>query len=371
MRKTYKYRIFLKSSQKTILNKQFDLCTWIYNESLALKKRSWEEKRENLSLYDLNKKIKEWKKEKPELKDVYSQVFQKTQERIDLAFKAFFRRCKSGENPGYPRFKGKNQLKSICYKQGGWKFNEVSKMLSLCKVGEVQVNYHRPIDGKIKTISIIRHHTGKFYVCFSVEIDKNTIEIPKTGKIVGADLGCKTLITLSDGNKILNPKFLKQEEKELSKHQSKRDKYKYDENWILYNKYKQTTRRIHERIINKRINFAYQTANFLVKSYDRIFFEDLDLEGMKGFACKNKSINDSAWKSLIQKTKFKAESAGKTVVLINPCNTSKTCSRCGTIYKDFDNSKEFMDCSCGNYMQRDENASLNILRLGLQSLAKA
>lgn len=365
MRKTYKYRLYPKKSQKTLLNKQLELCRWIYNESLALKKKLWEKNKVSLSLYDLNKKLTQWKIEKPELKGVHSQVLQKVQERIDFAYKAFFRRCKSGEKPGHPRFKGKNQVNSICFKQTGFSLDETAKLLKISKIGDIKVNYHRKVTGDIKTASIIRSPTGKYYVCFSIECEK--VDLPTTGKIAGCDLGCKTLVTLSDGSKVENPKFLKQSEKRLAKHQKRKDEAKNAKNWSVFKKKKKIVAHIHEKILNQREDYAFQTANRLVRKYDKLFFENLSIDSMNSFAPVNKTIRDAAWGSLVQKVKFKAENAGKEVVLVNPAFTSKTCSRCKTVHEDFGLDKEFMDCSCGNKLQRDLNAAINILTLGLQS----
>ena len=192
--------------------------------------------------------------------------------------------------------------------------------------------------------------------------------MPKTNKTVGCDLGIKTLITLSDGTNIANPKFLKNEEKSLKKAQSQKDKAKNATDWKTFNRKKKVIAFINERIVNKRENFSYQTANLLAKNYDTICFENLNIDGMNSFSPINKSIRDVAWRSLIQKTQSRAEHAGKTVVLIDPCNTSRECSRCNKIHENFDLKQEFMDCSCGNKMQRDYNASINILRRGLASL---
>lgn len=367
--KTYKFRLYPTKKQVRMLENQFELCRWVYNESLALKKKLWEDHKINLSLYDLNKKLTEWKESKLELKQVHSQVLQKVQERIDWAYQGFFRRIKAGQKPGFPRFKGKNQLKSICFKQSGFKLTTDNKRINISKIGLIKLKLHREIKDKIKTCSIIRQPTGKFFVCISVE--ETVSPLPKVNKIVGCDLGIKTLVTLSDGKSIANPKFLKTEEKQLKKAQSQKDKAKNIADCKTFNKKKKVVARINERIVNKRENFAFQTANQLIKTYDTICFENLNIDEMNSFAPINKSIRDVAWRSLIQKTQSKAAQAGKTVVLIKPCNTSRECSRCNKIHENFDIKQEFMDCPCGNHMHRDKNASINILRRGLASLVNA
>jgi putative transposase len=368
MRKSFKYRIYPTKRQARILREQFELCRWVYNETLRLKQDIYKEHKINLSLYDLNKKLTEWKTQKPELKQVHSQVLQKVQERVDLAFKAFFRRLKTGENPGFPRFKGENRLKSICFKQCGFKFQDNGR-LKISKTGDIKVNLHRKIQGKVNTCTIIKEPTGKFFVVFSCETE--ILQLPLTNKQIGCDLGVKTLLTCSDNSTIENPKFLKKDQKALQKASKKRSKAKEEQNWAEYRRHGKVAARIHERVKNRRENFACQTANKLTNKYDLICFENLDINGMNSFSPINSSIRDAAWRLLIQKTQFKAESAGKKVVLVKPEYTSKTCSRCGIVHEDFDLKQEFMSCSCGNDMQRDLNASINILRLGLESLVQA
>ena len=370
VRKTYKFRLYPKRSQLTLLEKQLDLCTWLYNESLTYKKKKWEEEKVNISLYDLNNKLKEWKSQKPELKDIHSQVLQKIQERVDLAFKAFFQRIKKGENPGYPRFKNKDRLiESLKFPQTGYSIVSDNKV-KISKIGLIKFVYHRKVIGNIKNCILKRERSGKWYILFVAEYEKGS-DWNKTNKVVGGDLGCKTLITFSDGNKIDNPRFFKEEERGLAKVDRKISLTRELNEKELTIKYKKIQCKIHERIKNKRENYAFQTANGLVKQYDTLIFEKLDINNMNSFRGRNKSIRDAAWNELISKIVFKAENAGKQVIFVDPAYTSKTCSRCGKIHNDFDNSKDFMNCECGNHMQRDENASLNILRRGLASFSNS
>ena len=119
--KTFKYRLQPSKSQRTKLNRTLDLCRWVFNETLATRKNSWERDQKSLSLYDTNKLLTRWKQEHMELQNVHSQVLQNVQERVDLAFQAFFRRVKAGEKPGYPRFRGYGRYDSFTFKQSGFK----------------------------------------------------------------------------------------------------------------------------------------------------------------------------------------------------------------------------------------------------------
>jgi len=165
------------------------------------------------------------KSARPALANVQSQVLQNVAVRIDLAFQAFFRRVRTGETPGYPRFRGWGRYASITYPQVpvGCKLDTDTKRLRLHGVGEVKIILHRPIEGTPKTATISRGSTGKWYVCFSCECAE-PVPLPETGQLVGIDVGLKTFATLSDGQEIANPHFFRGEEQALAKVQRRLSK---------------------------------------------------------------------------------------------------------------------------------------------------
>src|SRR5689334_3481989 len=159
--KTFKYRLRPSKSQRTKLFQTLEVCRWVYNETLATRKNSWEQDKKALSLYGTNKLLTTWKQDHPELKGVFSQVLQNAQERVDLAFKAFFRRVMAGEKPGYPRFRGYGRYDSFTFKQFGFKL--LDNDLCLSKIGAVKIILHRPIEGSIKTLTLQRDTVGNWY----------------------------------------------------------------------------------------------------------------------------------------------------------------------------------------------------------------
>ena len=335
---------------------------WVYNKTLAVRKNSWEQEKKTVSLTQTNKLLTQWKKQHLELNEVYSQVLQDAQVRVDLAFQAFFRRVKAGEKAGYPRFKGYRRYDSLTYTQFGYKLE--TNRLSLSKIGTINVNMHRPVEGKIHRITIRRASTGKFFVSIITEIKPKHTPF-KDGSIVGVDVGLESFATLSNGEKIPNPRFFRNEEHELAKAQRKLSaEKKGSEKW---HKRLKVVQRVHERIANKRSNFVHQESRKLVNRFGIIAFEDLNVKGMQTNHCLAKSIGDVAWGMFINATRNKAEEAGSKVVLVNPNDTSQTCSRCGLIVKK-DLSERMHRCSCGLQIDRDLNAAINILRLGLESL---
>ncbi|WP_319507207.1 transposase [uncultured Methanolobus sp.] len=364
MRKTYKFRIYPNKSQQKQMERSLEICRQVYNRTLAERKTAYEERGETLSKYTLNKLLPEWKKENPEYKEVFSQTLQEVQERIDLAFKHFFRRVRSGEQPGYPRFKGKGWYDSFTYPQMGFKLD--GNLLYLSKIGNVRIKVHREVEGGIKRIIVRRSACKKWYVsiiteCEDIEIPEQTMEL-----VVGIDVGLSNFATLSDGTAIPNPRFFRLEEKELAKAQrklSKAVKGSFDRKKAI-----KVVQRVHERIANKRYNFIHQLSRQLVDEYSFIAFEDLNIKNMLKNHCLAKSISDAAWNMLISATKYKAESAGSLVALVNPANTSKMCSRCGLLVEKTLADRTHKCNSCGLILDRDHNAAINILRLGLQSV---
>jgi putative transposase len=364
MRKSYKFRIYPTKSQRTKMEQTLDLCRWIYNQTLAYRKNAWENEEKSTSKYETNGFLPTWKVEKPELKEVHSQVLQNVQERVDLAFKAFFRRVKAGEKPGYPRFRGKGWYDSFTYPQSGFKLE--SGKLRLSKIGDIKINLHRPIDGTIKRLTIRRSATGKWFACFSVEIEDEPLPPWKNGAAVGIDVGLESFATLSTGEKIPNPRFFRSEEKELAKAQRKLSKA--PKGTPERKKALKVVQMVHERIANKRYDFAHQVSQDLVDKFGTICFEDLNIKGMLHNHNLAKSISDVAWRMLVNITSYKAESAGSKVVLVDPRNTSKMCSRCGTMVEKSLSDRVHVCPCCALSMDRDQNAAINILRLGMQSL---
>jgi putative transposase len=270
-----------------------------------------------------------WKESKPELTEVYSQVLQEVVQRVDLAFKAFFRRVKAGENPGYPRFKGINWYDSLTYPQSGFAFED--NVLHLSKIGDIKVWLHRKVEGTIKRLTIRRSSTKKWYVSFFVE-DAPKDSVPDSEKVVGIDVGISNFAVLSDGTFVENPRYLASCEEKLAKAQSKKDKlpHKSPER----RKAAKKVSRIYERLGNLRDNFAHQLSHRIVNDYGIICLEDINIKNLiekKPYMAK--SVLDASWNRFRTYVTYKAESAGRKVVLVNPAYTSQICSSCGTIVK--------------------------------------
>lgn len=361
-KKTYKFRVFPSKAQVRKLEMTLDICRETYNSALQERRDAWRLNRINISNQDQEKQLPEIKKIRDDLNLVYSQVLQDVLKRVDRSFQNFFNRVKRKEKAGFPRFQGKSRYNSFTFKQSG--FNLENGKLSLSKIGKIKIKLHREIIGKVKTLTVSRDSCGKWFACFSVETEQEKLELLNNS--VGIDCGIKTFAALSDGIEIDNPRFLRSDEKRLAvaqrrlSKQPKGAKERYKKRKIVA--------KIHTRIRNRRSNFAHQISNFLVKNYQNIFFENLNVKGMMKNHHLSKAIGDASWNQLINFSIYKAENAGRTVKLVNPRNTSQQCSQCGEIVKK-DLSVRIHHClNCGLVLDRDINAARNILRIGLDSL---
>jgi putative transposase len=283
---------------------------------------------------------------------VHSLVLQDILRRVDLSFKHFFRRIKQGENPGFPRFKGKDRFNSICYTQSGFKI--IGNRVQLSKIGSVKIKLHRKVEGTIKTCSI-KKQGNQWYVIFTAE---QNIIVPKkaVSNAVGIDLGLENFAVLSDGNKIENPRYLRKSEEILKEIQSKYSKHKGKTT-------KKKLSALHRKVTNQRNDFLHKESRMLVNKYGFIAYEDLNIKGMAQGRF-SKSIHDAGWGKFIDMIRYKVESTGGYAIAVNPRNTSKKCSGCGEMVKKEIYQRQH-DCPvCGLSLHRDHNASINILKSG-------
>jgi len=238
----------------------------------------------------------------------------------------------------------------------------------LSKIGSVKIKLHRKFDGKIKNVLVKKDSLGRFYACFVVDESKETVSPKEIKSSIGLDLGCIDFVTTSCGNKIKHPKYYKKSEQKLKKIQSKYSLLKMlpkeDKKKI---KTKKKLSRLHTKIKNQRDDFLHKLSREFVTEFDLICVEDLNIKKMvtgdNNYKNLNKSILDGGWRQFLDYLSYKAEEAGKTVMKVNPAYTSQICSACGILVKK-PLSERVHSCACGFTIDRDINASLNILSLG-------
>jgi putative transposase len=330
-KKTFRYRLYPTPAQERVLQSTLNECRWLYNKLLEERRNAYEKTGKGVPLYLQINRTNELKKdERPSLKEVHSQVLQNVAVRIDLAFKAFFRRVKAKVKPGYPRFRGDGRYDSFTYPQSGFRVEKLDDLggggrVFLSKVGRVKAAIHRPLEGKVKTATVRRTAAGKWYVTFSCEVDLEPL--PESAGRVGVDVGLDSFATLSDGEKIENPRFFRKEEKALAR--ASRRFSEAERDTMERVKRRKVVARVHERIANRRRDFAHKASRKLVDRYSFLAVEDLSINRMNKSHCLAKRIMDAAWGEFTQKLSYKAEWAGRTLVKVAPAYTSQDCSGCG------------------------------------------
>ena len=367
MLRAFKYRLYPNKRTEKKLLETLEICRLVYNKILETKKTVYETDKKSLSKFACNDLIAKWKEDDLILSGVHSQVLQNVSDRISKAFDGFFRRVKAGEKEvGYPRFKSYGRYDSFTFPQSGFeiKADKRKNVLRLSKIGDVRIVYHRQIEGVVKTCNIRKSSSGKWYATFSCELPdveiKQIVENP-----IGVDRGLNQLVALSNGDSVSAPRFYRKSEQDLDRLNQKLSAC--GKGTPERKEAKKRLSLLHEKIANKRSDFNHHVSKQLARNFDFITFEDLSVSQMAKNHRFAKSIYDAAWTQLVQYTTYKAVEAGGGVVLVDPRYTSQICSSCGVKEKKTLNER-WHECDCGLSIDRDHNAAINILRLGLQSL---
>lgn len=383
-KQAYKFRLYPTKKQVQVLTWTLDRARELYNAALQERRDAYRMAGKSLNYYDQANQLPEIKEMRPEYTDLHSQVLQDVLRRVDKAFKRFFARCKAGETPGYPRFRGRPRYDSITYPQAGFSLTHDHRV-SLSKLGSIKVKLHRKLQGPIKTCTIKREGEH-WYVIFVCEVEaQKKLSFPD--ETIGIDLGLLHFATLSTGDAIKNPRNYRHAEKKLARLQQVVVRKKCGSH--RRKKAVQAVAKAHRKIANQRRDFLQKQSRQLVNTYKTIVFEDLQTANMSkrpnpkqdehgnylpnGAGAKgglNKSIRDAGWAQFVQYCQYKAANAGTSVLFVNPKYTSQMCSGCGAIRKK-ELSERWHSCECGTELDRDHNAALNILALGRRTQARA
>ncbi|HST88163.1 MAG TPA: transposase [Ktedonobacterales bacterium] len=381
VRKTFKYTLNPTPAQERALETVLWRCRDLYNAGLEERKLAWEKCRVSVNFAMQSAQLPSIKEVRPEYRDINAQVLQDVLHRLDKTYQAFFQRVKAGETPGYPRFQGRNRYTSFTYPQVGEHGGAVldGGILSLSKIGRIPLRLHRPLHGTPKTVTISKEADG-WYACISCA-EVPTEPLPLTGKETGIDVGLKVFLVTADGDIVENPRHHRKAEKGLKKAQRRVSRRKKgSKRW--WKAVGQCAKK-YQKVKRQRTDFHHKTALALVRQYDTIYLEDLQVrnlsrrpkarpDGNGGYehngasrkAGLNKSIHDAGWRSFRIILTCKAVYAGKRVEAIPPAFTTQDCSGCGErVYKSL-SVRTHVCPSCGLILDRDENAAVNILREG-------
>lgn len=360
MFKAKKILLFPTKSQKAKIDAQIEEHRLLYNNCLGLKKETWETEQKNISVFDLIKsEVKKFKKTSN-----YS-ALQQTVRRLDKSYKNFFRRAKLKQGPaGFPRFKNKDRFRTIEYGAYGDGNKIRNNCLYLLNVGQIKCSSH-DFPSNIKT-TLITRIADRYYVSFIYD-DTEAVQVNQTNRSVGIDLGVKTFIATSDGEKVESPKFHKQGLKQLSK--AHRKIHEQPLGSTQRKKRKIVLAKIHNKIANRRKDFNHKLSRKIVDKYDTIVIEDISpLDFDSEIKNINRAYRDVAWGQLKTFLNYKAENAGKRIIKVNPAYTTQECSYCGHIAVKSLKDRIHLCSKCGYEEDRDINAAKNILRRGLSSL---
>jgi putative transposase len=360
MLKTFRYRLYPSKAQGKRWASTLETCRRVYNDCLAERKTAYETEGKTIGKFEQLRHVKEIKAANPYARGIHSHVLQVTITDLDKAFQAFFRRVKQGEKPGYPRFKGRDRFDSFGLKEFNNGFKVDGRRLKVSGIGRIAVRWHRELEGKIKTLRIVRS-AGKWYACFACETVEQS-PLPATGRSIGIDVGIASILTTSDGGKIENPRWYRGGQAKLRVVQRrvarrKRGSRRRRKAVVLL-------QRCHEKTKNRRKDFLDKLACTLIDTNDIVVIEDLQVRNMVRNHHLSKSIMDAGWGYLRQRLEAKAVEAGRQVVAVPPAYTSKSCSGCGAIFETLKLSDRWVRCTCGLSLDRDHNAAVNILRRG-------
>jgi putative transposase len=361
--KAYKYK--LKTNVKFVAgcSATLNLCRELYNAALQERRDAYQINGLSINYHAQAVQLPQIKQVREDVGEVHSQVLQDTLRRVDKAFDAFFRRCRNGETPGYPRFKPAARYDSFTYPQSGFRLE--GNKIQLSKIGSCRVRLSRSIEGMIKTCTIKREADG-WYVVFAVEENQCRF-FPKTGNAVGVDVGIENFATLSTGEVVENPKFLRESEGELKTAQRKVSRRKQGSK--RRRKAANLLAKKHQKVARQRADFHHKRALNIVRGFDAIAVEDLNVRGMVRNHHLAKSISDAGWSQFILILTSKAESAGREVIKVNPSYTSQDCSRCGHRNKIRLATRIYCCSRCSLVINRDRNGALNVKgRAGLSGM---
>jgi putative transposase len=355
-RKTFKEKRRPTPAQERALKDVLWRCRELYNAALEQRITAWHRCHVSVSRFEQEAELKDIRAEFPDYAAIHALILQDMLARLDKTYQAFFRQRQRGEKAGFPRFKGRTRFHSFTFKEYGNGAQLDNGFLVLSKIGRISVHWSRPLEGTPKTVTLAREADG-WYVAMSCA-DVPAHPLPPTGQETGIDMGLESFATLANGTAIHNPRCYRKAERHLAKCQrrvSKRKKGSHRRRkavcWL---------ERAHQTVRRQRADFHHKTALALVQQYDAIYHEDLRVANLVRNHHLAKSISDADLSGFLTILAFKAASAGKQVVAVDPAFSSQTCSGCGGVVQKGLSVRWHTCPTCGTSLHRDHNAAKNI-----------
>ncbi len=360
LRRTYKYKLKPTPDQEQALEVVLWQCRRLYNTALEQRITLYKQRGISHSRYAQEAELKDLRAALPDYAAIHCHILQDVLARLDRTYQAFFRRVRAGQAPGFPRFQGRGRFNSFAYKEYGNGRTLDNGFVVLSKIGRIAMRWSRPLEGTPKTVTIV-HEADGWYACIACA-DVPMQPLKQTGQETGIDMGLESFATLADGTMILNPRCYRKAERHLKTAQRKVSRRKKGSN--RRRKAVKLLAKAHQKVKRQRHDFQHKAAHHLMRQFDTIYHEDLQVANLLRNHHLAKSIADAGWSVFLSILAFKAACAGKQVIVVNPAYTSQTCSGCGVLVAKGLSVRWHACPDCGTSLHRDHNAAKNIERAG-------
>jgi putative transposase len=355
--RSFKFRLYPNKGQESLLNQTFGAVRYLWNQNVETF-NSYNEITNPKPVYQTSTQIRQ---ANPWMKEISAGAVQQKERDFKEFLSQYFSKSRK-KTVGRPKFKKKGYKDS--FRLPNQKFKIYGNKIWVEKIGRVKIVLDRELpEGKSLSVTVSKNTSGQYWASILIETEINHLH--KTGKIVGIDMGLNHYLTTSENNKIENPRYFRESQSKIKKLQRRLSKKTKDS--TRYEKTRLKLAKVHQKIVNQRDHFLHTVSTNLIKEFDSIYIEDLNIAGMLKNRKLSKSIGDASFSKFFTMLSYKADWYGKNVIKVPRFYpSSKTCSGCGEKKKDLKLSERQFCCeSCGLEIDRDLNAALNIHSMGI------